>query len=439
MHARIRSAALLGGVAVLSWVAPVGAQHEGHTGHGADTPGHAMWATDLGAGWRLVGMGQAYPIVTIGAPRREKSPFRETGWYLTQPVVMADLMGPGGRVVLRTTLNFEGVTQPGGELTLGGWGEGFIDKRHPHTLLHEFMLSVSFEDVAGGSASVSAGRGFAPYGTDDPMSRPGLKYPTNHHLSQILERWTLNGVYLRGGWGLELGVFGGAEPDGPYDFGGLDTFGDSWSARLSHRWGGGVGPFASWEASVSFASVAEQHHGGRERTALLNVALRHAEALESEGARYFLLEYSRSDPEHGTGYHSALGEVGLEFGGHQPYVRIESATRPEYGREGVAGADEFFRYHHGASAIGATRWLIGSAGYAYRLTGFPVSVRPFLDAQVHRIAGERGGIDPRDLFGGRTFWSLSVGARLFFGGDPMRMGAYGVLDPMQVMERTATH
>jgi len=111
--------------------------------------------------------------------------------------------------VLRTTMNFEGVTQPGGELSFGGWGEGFLDKRHPHTLLHEVMLSVNIWRTQQAGWSVSAGRGFAPFGTDDPMSRPPVKYPTNHHLSQILERYLISGAWSWPRWSVEAGVFDG--------------------------------------------------------------------------------------------------------------------------------------------------------------------------------------------------------------------------------------
>ena len=48
-----------------------------------------------------------------------------------------------------------------------------------------------------------------PSSTDDPMARPAVKYPTNHHLSQILERWTVNGAYVTRAWSVEAGVFGG--------------------------------------------------------------------------------------------------------------------------------------------------------------------------------------------------------------------------------------
>ncbi|HEX2166050.1 MAG TPA: hypothetical protein VHG09_02320, partial [Longimicrobiales bacterium] len=343
---------------------------------------------------------------------------------------------PGSRITLRTTLNFEGLTQPDGELTTGGWGEGFLDRRHPHTLVHELMLSANLHRVAGGALSVSAGKGFAPYGTDDPMSRPAVKYPTNHHLSQILERWTVNGVYLRDGWSVEAGLFGGGEPDGPYDFSNIESFGDSWSTRVAKRFGGGMGPMAAWEASASFARVREVHHDEPATTTLYNAALRH-DASYSFGALYGLVEGSVSRVEEGDGYFSALGEARVDVRGHQPYYRVEYATRPEYAREGAPGTDAFFRYDHDSHPIGSTRWLINTVGYGYELTGYPVSARPFVELQYSRVSEDEGGIDPRALFGSRDIWGVSAGFRVFLGGDPMRMGSYGVLDAMTAMHQRA--
>lgn len=432
-----RAAALTAAVVVVLTPTSLRAQHDdAMPGPAHESAGHEMWSAGVGGGWRLLGMAQAFPVVTLGAPGHDASPLHETRFYLTQPALMINLESPAQRVVLRTTLNFEGLTLENGELTYGGWGEGFIDKRHPHTLLHELMLSLNLWQAAGGALSFSAGKGFAPYGTDDPMARPGLKYPTNHHLSQILERWTLNGVWLRDGWSLEAGLFGGTEPEDPYDLSNIESFGDSWSARVARRWGAGAGPMAEWEASASYGDVAEEHHGETERTRLWNVALRHARPLRGEaGHLYALIEASLSEPEHEDGYFSALGETRLAFGRHQPYLRVEYATRPEYEREGAAGTDDFFRYHHDDAAIGATRWLIGTVAWAYELTGYPVSVRPFAETQYHRVREERGGIDPDVLFGTDSFWSLTLGARVFLGGDPMRMDAYGVLDPMTSMHR----
>ena len=73
-----------------------------------------------------------------------------TELYATQPVLMFNVESPRSTFVLRTTLNFEGVTQPDGEITPGGWGEGFIDRRHPHTWLHEIGVAVFNPDQVGG-------------------------------------------------------------------------------------------------------------------------------------------------------------------------------------------------------------------------------------------------------------------------------------------------
>jgi hypothetical protein len=316
-----------------------------------------MWMQPLGSSWTLMGMAQAYPIVSTSLNTEDGTAIDATEFNLTQPALMFNVESPGSRFTVRATLNFEGLTQPDGELTSGGWGEGFLDRRHPHTLLHEFMLSFNLWEVAGGALSVSAGKGFAPYGTDDPMSRPAVKYPTNHHLSQILERWTVNGAWINGGWSLEAAAFGGAEPVGPYDFSNIESFGDSWSARVARRFGNGYGPLAASELSASVGRVSEAHAGEKETTTLYNAASRH-ERLYSFGTVYGLVEASMSEPEEGDGYFSVLGETKLGFGAHQPYYRIEYATRPEYTREGAPGTQEFFRYDHDEHAIGATRWLI---------------------------------------------------------------------------------
>src|SRR5690606_6530944 len=143
----------------------------------------------------------------------------------------------------------------------------------------------------------------APYGTDDPMARPVRAYPTNHHLSQILERFTVNGVYVHGGWGIEAGIFGGAEPEGPYDFDNITSFADSWSTSLSRRFGKGFGPMAPWELTASYARVRESG-----LTVLYNVAARHAQAYEL-GEVYALVEGSVSDSEIDDTTYAFLGEV----------------------------------------------------------------------------------------------------------------------------------
>lgn len=437
-------------VAILLAVSPLQAQDHDHHEESEDekeavpehvsvpqylnTGEHEMWMVPLGDDWHLMAMGQIYPVVTFGTPFNDDSALQRTRVYPSQSNVMANLESPGSRVVLRTTINLEGLTIPDGETTYGGWGEGFIDSRHPHTLLHEAMLSVNVWDAGPGSFSLSAGKGFATYGVDDPMGRPVHKFPTNHHLSQILERFLISGTYLVDGWNLEASVFGGDEPEGPYDLSNITPFGNSWAVRVGRRFGEGFGTLASWEATASYAQVRETHGAATELTELFNVGLRHA-ARYDVGDVYALAEGSISAPDHEDGYFALLGETLVQRGRHQPYYRIEYASRPEYTREGASGTPEFFYYEHDDHPIGSTRWLINSVGYAYTLGRFPAVFRPFVEVQHHAVMEGRGGIEPETLFGTGTFWSLSAGFRLFFGGDQMRMGTYGILDPMTLSHR----
>ena len=411
----------------LAGVAPLAGQvHDAHTT--ASPVGHEMFMHTFPGGLHIMGMAQAIPLFTTGLSGAANDAISASELYLTQPAAMFNLETRGSRVVLRTTLNFEGIAQEDGEITPGAWGEGFIDKRHPHTLLHEAMLSVNFWDVAGGALSLSAGKGFAPFGTDDPMARPVVKYPTNHHLSQILERWTANVAYLRSGWSVEAGIFGGTEPDGPYDFSNIESFPNSWSARIARRLDGG-GTLAAWELSASYANVVEEHDGAERTTKLMNAAIRH-QHMHDWADMYFLIEASRADPRFDESWWSLLGEGYLGLGAHRPYGRLELATRPEYVRRGAPGTDASFRYDHDAHPTGATRWFIATGGYQYRVSAYPVGILPFVELQFANAANERGTVSATELFGTQNLWSLNLGLRMYFGGGPMRMGSYGVLDAM---------
>ncbi len=209
--------------------------------------------------------------------------------------------------------------------------------------------------------------------------------PTNHHLSQILERWMVGGAVLWRDWSIEAGVFAGAEPDGPYDLANFDGFGSSWSARIAKRWGGDLPSMPEWEASVSYADVSRDDAGATDRTRLWNGAVRYWTS-----GLYVLTEASRSWPEDDDGPFSVVGEAELVRGPHRPYARVEYATRPEFVRLGPAGTEDFFRYDHDADPIGGTRWFIASAGYGHEATGYPASVRPFIEVQYHYAAEERG-------------------------------------------------
>lgn len=417
-------------------------------------PSGPMFERAFAGGWRVVGMGQAVPVATVGRTSPGDTPLDAGGAWLTQVVGMIDVESPGARWTLRITPNLEPLTLAEGELTYGGWGEGFIDRRHPHTLLHEAMISVNLWAGDGGGFSLSAGKGFAPYGTEDPMSRPVLKYPTNHHLSQILERFTLNATVLHGPWSVEAGVFGGTEPTGPYDFSNVTSFGDSWSVRVTRRFGAERMGAWRWEVAGSYGSVGppdvvphvdegcSPSSGGTvvvpflpPRVDLVNGQVRFDGAVGG-GRLYGLVEASASQPwRDEPGYWSILGEARVSRGRHQPYARLEVATRPEYTRRGRS-APLFFRYGHHAAPRGSTDWTIATVGYGVTATTGTVSVRPFVEGQWFDIGVGRAGADPQAIYGADTAWSVSVGARIFLGGTPMRMGPYGVLDPMTRMGRT---
>jgi hypothetical protein len=435
MNAMPRAVAPLLFIALVVCARPAAAQHEGHGAAPQEKmhQGHGKMAMlNFGGGWMALGMAQAFPTVTFAAPSPEATPLEQTGIYLTQPALMFNVESPGSRLTLRTTINLEGLTQPDGELTFGGWGEGFIDKRHPHTYLHEAMLSWNLRRGDARGLSISAGKGFAPYGTDDPMMRPVIKYPTNHHLSQILERWTINGIWADPKWSVEAGIFGGAEPTSPGDLSNIESFGDSWSLRITRRVGPGMAGAWPWEFAGSFGHVEETHDEETQVTRLFNLAIRH-EGDHGAVHLYTLVEASMSDPDDGDGYYSVVGEFSAQTKRHKPYGRLELSSRPEWERAGPRDTDEFFRYDHDAHPIGSTKWLIATAGYGMSATTLPFGIRPYVEAQYHHVQADEGNIDPVSLFGRRNFWTLSAGMRLFLGGDPMRMGSYGILDPMTMM------
>ncbi|HEY3013102.1 MAG TPA: hypothetical protein VGJ36_10165, partial [Gemmatimonadales bacterium] len=174
---------------------------------------------------------------------------------VVQPTLMAHAGALSDRLRLLATINLEGLTIPDGELAPGDWGEGFMDRRHPHTYVHELMLTFDQMIGAGGPrVSVSAGKGFAPFGTDDPMARPILRYPVNHHLAQILERAVaILGVKV-GPVLAEAGVFNGDEPERPGQWPRFSRFGDSWSARAT------LFPTGQVELQGSHAEVHSPEH-----------------------------------------------------------------------------------------------------------------------------------------------------------------------------------
>ena len=344
-----------------------------------------------------------------------------TEGYLTQPAVMVDAaLGP---LSFAGMLNFEGLTLRRGELNHGVYGEGYVDRRHPHTYLHEAVVSLVGQRGTF-SASFSAGRGFAPYGSDDPMVRPFVKYPANHHLSQILERLIVIGALRAGPAALEGGVFNGTEPVDPEDLGDIDNFGDSWSARatlLPVRW---------LELQASYADVKspENPRGDGLGHEMWHAAAR-AQLTIGETDVYALVETGvtneGSENFQFFEYRTTLGEVAVGRNGWQAAVRFERTIRPEEERQ-----FDFFRSvrpHHDNSILGTTRWTSGTAHLSHDWHIGKVAVRPFIEVvRLHADPMEEFPvIVPEQIYGSDRLWSFSVGVRSTLGTWHDRMGRYG--------------
>jgi hypothetical protein len=347
--------------------------------------------------------------------------------YLTQPMLFAHVGALQDRLVLSAMINFEGWTLERGELMAGNAGEGYIDRRHPHTFLHELMLT-GFASLHGFDASLAFGRGFAPFGTDDPMARPFAKYPANHHWSQILERWVLAGAVRRGPVTVEAGLVNGNEPTGPDDLGRLSRFADSWSARLTLR------PLASLELQASYADLESPEHvlgGGldqrkwsasarwdaRNTTGLpLYAFLETAETYEYSGDRQVFL------------FTTLLAEAAWEPDDWRLAARFERTTRPE--EERLFDPFRSARPHADENIVGVTRWntITLHAGRAFHLHG--LTVQPFTEAAHGRVREITGAIfRPVEFYGDDRLWNLSIGTAVRFGMQHQRVGRYGVALP----------
>jgi hypothetical protein len=354
---------------------------------------------------------------------------------LVQPTVMAHAGAFADRLGLVATFNFEGLTIPDGELAPGDWGEGFVDRRHPHTYVHEVVLSFAEGLGRAGRASLSAGKGFAPFGTDDPMARPIFRYPVNHHLAQILER-AVGVLAIRTGPLLaEAGLFNGDEPERPSQWPRLSRFGDSWSARV------GLLPISGLELQGSHAQVHSPEHrpGSGTDQSKWSLSARWDAPLRGRPV-YGLVEWARTSEASGFFvFQSVLAEGAWTRGRSRLQYRFERTDRPE--EERTLSPFRSIRPHLENSILGKTRWTIHTAGYGFQLQPIErVTAMPFVELSYGRIANVGGGLfDVRSFYGKTSFWSLSIGARLTLGMPIHRMGRYGVAQNTAAMTNMEQH
>ncbi len=344
-----------------------------------------------------------------------------TEGYLTQPMLMGRAGFPRYHLGLQGTLNLEGLTLRRGELDPGIYGEGYVDRRHPHTYMHELVATWTRRVASHALISATAGKGFAAFGTDDPMSRPLVNYPVHHHLAQILERAIVIGAATAGPLVLEVSRFNGDEPDSPSDLPNASRLFDSWSARATVRFWPGS------EVQTSFARVLspEVSSGGGLTQKKWSTSGRY------ESARlYGLAEFAKTDESesgrNAFSFSSMLAEGRVFIEKAALAIRAERTERPEEERL----ADQFRtpRPASDLSLLGRTRWTTVTVN-ASRSLELPRSLRfaPFVQvSRAHAAAVDRAAVfEPRSFYGSDVMWSVSAGVRLGLGMVHGRMGRYG--------------
>jgi hypothetical protein len=369
---------------------------------------------------RFEPMGQAILAGTSTAPIPGGDRLGEV--RVVQPVVGGFLALIPGRLGFALMLDGEGVTMADGELGLGAWGEGFVDRRHPHTYLHEAMLEITL-GRKGLGAGIGAGKGFVPFGTDDPMSRPPLRYPVNHHWSQVLERAVVMGQVAWHWLTIEGALFNGDEPATPSSTPNLERFGDSWSVRVL------AAPLAGLELQSSHALVhSPEHRGGAGLDAAKWSASARFERPLGQTPVYGLVEWTRTDEAAGAfRFDSWLAEGAVGLGQVRPYYRFERTERPEEER---VSAFRLLTPPLEDAILGTSRWTIHTLGARANLLSSRIawSLEPFIEGSTGSIAKVGGGLfQVRDWYRDDHFWSLTAGIRVGLGMLGHRMGRYGVL------------
>lgn len=389
-----------------------------HTGMGMGAGKGPGMGTVMGFGAQAVGMISHVSPALLGSDLTEG--------YITQPALMTMGSALSGHFEWAGMLNLEGLTLERGQLNHSAWGEGYIDRRHPHTYLHEVVATGRMGAGAQGrfDGSVSLGRGFAPFGTDDPMVRGFVTYPSNHHLAQILERWVAIGAVKYGPAIVEYGRFNGNEPKGPSDVSGLGRFGDSWSAR------GTLLPVDGVEVQASVARVKspEQPSGGGLDQHKRSYSVRFERELLGRNV-YGLVEHERTADGRGSVeafvFKSWLAEAAVDVSRFRIAARYEDSLRPE--EERTQNLFRSVRPSTDNSILGTSNWRTWTAHLSSTFTTSHVSFEPFVEPSWTRARStERFSIfQPKALYGDDSIWILSAGVRIAAGMQHDRMGRYG--------------
>ena len=390
---------------------PAAAQHDGHVHH------ETVHGITLGGG------ASAIVVATEVSPGVDGRRLREG--YLTQPMLHGHASLFHGALGAQGMVDVEGATLQRGELAPGAYGEGYADRRHPHTWLHELVGSAMTPAFRGAAASIAGGKGFAPFGTDDPMVRPLERFPVNHHLSQILERAVLVAAVRWRLLAFEGGVFNGDEPESPTDAPNASNFADSWARRVTLRPLGGV------EIQLSDADVHSPEsptgHGTdhRQRSGSLRL-----ERSTPAGAFYGLAEWATTaltkDGQRASHLGTALFEASLDRGGLRLAARYERSVRPEEER-----LSNPFRTPYPSAEVqilGTTRFDIATASVSRASSASGFHFAPFIEVSpvAARATAVPAAFVPSEFYGAPRTNVVSIGVRFTAGMLHQRAGRYGV-------------
>lgn len=405
-----RQAWLIAALLMAAGSAELGAQAMDQRAHHADS------ARLLSLGIMAVGVASRATPGALGTDVTEG--------YLTQPMLFAGAQTRNRRLQALATINLEGLTLARGEINLGMYGEGYSDRRHPHTYAHELMLGALGSSGFGTQSSLFAGKGFVPFGSDDPMMRPFVKYPVNHHHAQILERVLVVGALHARGVSLEAARFNGDEPEHPKDWPNSTRALDSWAARLT------IKPREGLEFSGSAARLISPEFaagGGLDQ----NKHSATARFVRSHGPlRYALVEWARTQETRTARtffeFSSVLAEGQAALGPWRLSLRLERTERPEEDR--LTNPYRSARPLLDFSILGVTRWDVVTMHAdtpAARWRWF--SATPFVEGAWlrPRALARPTAIDPEVFFGASRLWMLSAGVRMHGGDMRTRFGRYG--------------
>jgi len=351
-----------------------------------------------------------------------------TEGYLTQPMAMGSLSTANGHLAFEGMLDLEGLTLKRGELDAGISGEGYVDRRHPHTYVHE-LVATATGAFASTRYSLALGKGFVPFGTDDPMVRPFEKYPINHHLSQIVERLLTTVAVRNGPFLIEAAGFNGDEPESPSDLPNSNRLWDSWAARAT------ILPMENLEMQGSVARVKspELASGGGldQRKVSVSARAESATSMDSRATHYYALaELAKSSDYDGRvrafSFTTALAEGELRRGRVAFAGRFERTERPE--EERLANPFRTKRPATDFSISGRTLWNTGSArASVLAFQRGTLMFTPFIEVAASHVTEQSTGsvFNPREFYGSNTLWSTTVGVSFAVGMIHRRTGQYG--------------